>query len=241
MIPSFSIAGTADGRRGTEEGDNKIFLTSQEDLQADLRLVFRCLGIPTSTTDNKGLWKVYNIFVPSFLVCNLLYVVFYGALASPEPYSLVAFYMFGFSSLLSYGIISWNSHNGRSILNLLRSLSANESNSYGRLHSTNEFLSTDEELQHMSRKWLSIVSAIGTLSYILIVIKDFGNDIYEISIGLWIVQHISYIYFTVNWLLPLVLIRVSSHFMEKRILNFIVYVESINDMRSARMEDLMDW
>lgn len=238
---SFAINSTVAGDGGTDEGDNKRFLTPLEDPQGDLRFLFRCLGIPVSNTEKKWLWKAYNIFVPTFLVCNLLYLVFYSTLESPEPYSLVAFFMFGLSSLLSYGIISWNSYTGRSILSLLRSVSANESNSYGRMHSTNQFLTTDDELQHMSRKWLSIVSTIGTLSYILIVVKDFGNDIYKISVALWVAQHISYVYFTVSWLLPVVLIRVSTHFMEKRILNFIVYVEGINDLRSARMEDLMDW
>lgn len=225
-----------------EKHDSTRFLIStdgNEDL-VYLRRLLRLMGIPLHSVENNKWWTAYNASMIVLLVCSVVLTIFKGIIEGHEFYSFIAIVMFGISSMLSYVIISWNTFSGCSILTLLRKVSSQESNGYGRQHSTNDFCPSESELEYMCNKWLFIACMIGIVSYSLLIINGVG-DIKASSVTTWAVLNFTYIFFTIAWLLPLVLIRVSCHFMEKRILNFIVYVEHIADLRAARMEDMIAW
>jgi hypothetical protein len=239
LPPKFSVDGFS---YNSDEADDLRLLSSRDNPVGYLTFAFRLAGLPVNSIEKNKWWTAYNVLVLLFLLCSYFMLIYYNTRYPHEIYSGVALYIFGISALCAYAMISWSSFKGSNILQLLQIVAAREENSYGRQHSTPDpTRPPHEELQYMCNRWLLIATAIGALSYLLITANDSSDDFLKDNVAAWIILRLSYLLFTVAWLLPLVLIRVSCYFLEKRINELVKYVEGISDLRAARIEDMMDW
>jgi hypothetical protein len=210
--------------------------TLSHDSLSMLTSLFRISGLPISKYD-PWYWKFYN-----HLILIFLFIVLSGHIISSlyrgtndDTFNVVIVTLLGANGCFSYLTITYSVYfNGHNILNILKSMSTNEYNLLSRVNdlrlnsALNNLL-----LRSYCWKWLFIAFLIAMISVsFFYLVYGSHADTHFLDLGkneAWRITNIAYFYVNVGWLLPLVLVRVGSHFLERRILRFIEYLESPKD------------
>jgi hypothetical protein len=208
-----------------------------------LTCFFRLSGLPVSQYD-AWWWKLYNAFVIVFLfivLCGLVFSMFYHGL-NDEPFSVGAIFFLSFDGFLSYVAMSYSVYGGGyNLIHVLQSMAASEINVFGRVHDLRHTSAINNMLlKAFCFKWFCISLFIGVVSFALLFVA-YGRhaDTHFLDLGNnngWRAGNLAYIYINIGWLLPMVLVRVGSHFLEQRILRLIEYLECKNNEQSSRSD-----
>ena len=215
----------------------------KEDLQI-LIILFRICGFPISSNDFIG-WKIYQCFVLISLYLLLSFTIFSSInKLNDELYSTITAILYCLNGSISYlsifFIVYYKQYN---IITLLQSLSSNEFQplnnylnsrpSHRQITNSNCNCNSDDRisLKFYSIKWILIAFLTGLLSCSLLFIAYGSNadthflDIKNNSNG-WHVINIIFFYVNAGWLLPMVLIRIGSYFLERKVYLLIEYLEN---------------
>jgi hypothetical protein len=215
---------------------------ANENLSA-LICFFRISGLPVSQYD-PWWWRIYNTLVLLFLfamLCGLVFSIFYHGL-NDEPFSVGAILFLCANGFFSYVTISYSVYSGgHNLIHVLQAMSASEINVYGRIHDLRHTSHTNNILLKLfCLKWFCISLCIGVISFALLFVA-YGRhaDGHFLDLGSnygWRAVNLAYLYINIGWLLPMVLIRVGSHFLEQRILRLIEYLEYKNNEWNQRVD-----
>lgn len=212
--------------------DETTFLsTLSNDNLLSLTCLFRVSGLLISKYD-PWYWKLYNAFVILFLFSILVGLIissFYRGL-NDDLFSIVAITLLCSNGFFSYITMTYAVYNGHNLLNIIKSMPANEINVYGRVHDLrNTSAMNNMLLRAFCWRWI-LISAVIALISLLFLFVAYGShaDTHFLDLSNnngWRVANIAYLYVNVGWLLPMVLVRVGSHFLERRIIRLIDYLE----------------
>ena len=194
-------------------------------------VLFRVMGITVSTCDSLY-WKLLNFVIGAsqFALCGGLFVPMLQKFRS-TPFTSISMLTFVFASSASYASLSLAPYRGCNWLQLMQSMAAGEKNVFGRRQSEitiNE--DNDATLNRMSRFWVFLVVVVSALSYSLIFIAHGGKAL-EFYLHVdpnqgWVVIYVLFFYINLSWLTPMAVIRVSSFFLERRMLSLVHYLEA---------------
>jgi hypothetical protein len=217
--------------------NSSILSTLSNDNLLMLTFLFRIAGLPISKYDS-WYWKCYNHLILIFLYLVLIgYVISSLYRGTNDDYvSTVIITLIGTNGCFSYLTITYSVYfNGHNILDILKSMSTSEYNILSRVHDLRHISEMNSMLlRSYCWKWLFIAFFIAVASFSLFYLA-YGShaDTHFLDLGnneALRVTNIAYIYINVGWVLPFVLVRVGSHFLERRILRFIEYLESPKDL-----------
>lgn len=202
-----------------------------------LYYIFRICGLLISKYD-PWWWKFYNILILFYLFSILIGLIISNLFnqINDEPFHIVTIILLCANGCISYlTMTSITLYYGYNLIHIIKSMSTNDMNIYERIHNLrNESSLNNLLLRAFCLKWLAIAFFIGVVSVIFFfVVYGAHADTHFLdlnnNIGWRIVTNIAYIYVNIGWLLPMVLVRVGSHFLERRILRLIAYLELPND------------
>lgn len=218
-----------------DTSQNNNLTDSNSDPLYLLSLIFRIFGFPIDPTDHIY-WKIYH-----YLVISCLLISFIGLIISSidqlnqDIFNTISAIIFSFTGILSYICLSitvYSQSHPNNLLNIIQNISKDSlitnSLNHHHLHLSND-TSNDSSLKYFCYKWLGVAGGIGLLSYsLLFVAYGRHGDTHFFDVGQnpgWHVGNIIYLYYNAGWLMPMVLVRVSCHFFERKIFNFIEYLE----------------
>jgi hypothetical protein len=195
-----------------------------------LEYLFRVMGVAVDDSDDAR-WKYYNMFI-LFMHFFILGLMMSSVLKSREntPFTFVSLLLFVFAATASYCNVSLAHYRDANLLQLLHSMSAGESNMFGRRHSFNERVDDCSSLlRQMLRFWITlvIVGAVVNFSLIFIAHGTHAINYYlHVNDSGWSALYVSFGFLNLSWLTPLAVIRTASYFLERRIVSLVSYLES---------------
>lgn len=152
-----------------------------------------------------------------------------------NTFSTVVITLYQANGCFSYLMITYSVYyNGYNLLSILKSISTSEDNLLiSRGYDLHQSSVMNNQLRSYCWKWLliSFFIAIVSISFFYVVYGSHA-DTHFFNVGNnegWRILSIAYLYVNVGWLIPLVLVRVGSHFLERRILRFVEYLENPKD------------
>lgn len=204
-----------------------------------LRWIFRIFAIPLSHEDHI-LWKLYTFIVIFSLLISLI-----GVIASAidklneDIFSSISAILFCSNGFFSYICLTFTVYiypqcNLIEILKKMAQVERSVENNLLVPSNTENPLLNESQLYHpdlkvFCYKWLKIAGGIGLFSYsLLFVAYGVNADTHFFDVGNnpgWHVGNILYIYVNIGWLLPMVIVRVGSYFLEEKIFGFLEYLE----------------
>ena len=222
-----------------DTSQNNILTGSNSDPLYLLSLLFRIFGFPIDPTDHIY-WKIYH-----YLVISCLLISFIGLIISSidqlneDIFNTMSAIFFSLTGIFSYICLSITVYSSQShqynLLNIIQEISKDSlvTRSLNHHHHLNLNTSSNdksqESLKYFCYKWLGVAGGIGLLSFsLLFVAYGRHGDTHFFDVGHnpgWHVANILYLYYNAGWLMPMVLVRVSCHFFERKIFNFIEYLE----------------
>lgn len=161
------------------------------------------------------------------------------------PFTSVSMLIFVFASSASYTNLSVAPYRGCNLFQLLHSMAATESNIFGRRHSEQrEAHSNYKELSAMTQHWVIIVIVASAINYAFVFVAH-GKNVIQTYLNVdsspaWNVLHIAFLYLNISWLIPVAIVRISSIFLERRILSLVEYLET-TDCNVIDVPHVMGW
>lgn len=210
-----------------------------------LEYLFRVMGVAIDRNDNYR-WKCYNLLIllTHFLLVGLMTWSFVKNVKTTS-FTFISLMIFVVAGTASYCNLCLTPYRDANLLHLLQTMSAGESNMFGRHHSVYE--KTDENgntlLRQTLRFWLILVIVASLFNFSLIFIahgRHAINSYLDVSSSNWSFLYVAFIYLNLSWLTPMAVVRISAFFLERRITALVRYLESAHSDDIA-IPHVMGW